>query len=231
MAEDKWLCLVVLCFTVGASMRGADRDAGLVQEQGTPAKAAPAGQDPVVPDDRILQTRRDEVKVATDRILQTIREDRDPNQRDVRLMNAFRTASAALAICIVVQSPHFTYGKRFRRDRLEEGIGACKRVIRTFNADGAEAYFSPSDLEFLQALQRALGAAEALQRGNSPAVQAKLKKEQRQRVLAASQRIVDEFNTNGGNAHFAPDDMENLKVIAQVLAKLSPAAKTPPPKK
>jgi hypothetical protein len=217
----QWLgpLLAVLIFAAPDTFRGFARDSALLPEQATAGKKTPVGQTQTVTVDRILPERAKAVLEAGERILKAIGENREVNQSDLRLHEAYEKASAALDIKLVVESRHFTYGKRFRRARLQETIDVSKRVVGAFNKDGGDAHFSSIDLDTLQAIQFALVAAETIQKANSPALARKLGKEKIQAGVEASQRVLDEFNEKGGHASFGSADKGILRTFAEALRK------------
>ena len=217
MTQWLGLFLAMLILAGPNTIRGYARDSAILPEQATAGKSAPAGQTSAATVDRILPERANEMKAAAERILQVIREDKEFDQSDLRFMEAFRKAHAALDIKVVVESRYFAHGKRFQAIRLQDTAAACKRVIGAFNQDGGDAHFSSDDLDLLQAFRQALVAAEIIRSASSPALAKKVTKEEIQAGVEASKRILDAFNEKGGDASFSWEDKEIMKTFAKVL--------------
>jgi hypothetical protein len=102
----------------------------------------------------------------------------------------------------------------------EKAAEASARVLREFNAAGRNAHFLPEDPDLLERFMWATVAAHLLdyaQRGSDPAIPASIV----EAGVAASRRVLTEFNTRGESSAYAEADMRAVRSFDREIDRLA----------
>ncbi len=183
------------------------------------AKTGDASRKPAVPRQvhGIKPERVQGCVEAAEHILKQLREDVPFSDSDVRMQRACRIALAVSDVNLVAASPLPEHKKHIKLERFQKAEEVSARVLAEFNERGEDAAYPSDDLEILDTFRMALLAMDTAEKTASRVKSKGVAAELVQSARQAAQHILAQFNEQGYEAKFSPDDEEQLRDFHNAL--------------